>query len=144
MAECSAMFTVAMLLLAVLRAQTPSPVTKVVDQYCATCHNGRVEITGRRLTPFDPAHIADNRELWSHIERQLRAGTMPPVGAPRPDRRTADEAIATIERELDTPAPVAATSEIIATCLASMLWNTEPDAALKKARLRVQVRDTRA
>src|SRR5436190_1124455 len=104
-----------MLFVGGLSAQTPSPINKVVETYCAGCHNGRVEVTGLRLTPFDPAHIADSPDVWSRIERHLRAGTMPPVGARRPDRATLDEAIAAIERELDTPAPAAETSQAIAT-----------------------------
>jgi hypothetical protein len=51
----------------------------------------------------------------------LRAGTMPPVGASRPDRRTVDEVIAAIERELDILAPAAETSQAIATRLATLL-----------------------
>ena len=112
---------VAMLFAAGLSAQTPSPVTKVVETYCSGCHDGRVEPTGTRLTPFDPAHIAASPELWSRAERHLRAGTMPPVGARRPDRDTYDEVIAAIERELDTPAPAAETSQAIATRMATLL-----------------------
>src|SRR4029078_7149386 len=91
---------VAMLFAASLFAQTPSPITKVVETYCSGCHNGHVEGSGARVATLDPAHIANNRELWSRAERQLRAGAMPPVGAQRPDRRTYDGVIAAIEREL--------------------------------------------
>lgn len=90
-----------MLFAAGLSAQTPSTLTKVVETYCSGCHNGRVEPSGARLTAFDPTHIADSPELWSRVERHLRAGTMPPVGSKR----------AAIERELDTPAPAVATSQ---------------------------------
>lgn len=131
----------ALLFVAGLSAQTPSAVTKVVETYCSGCHNGRVEPSGARLTPFDPAHIAESPELWSRVERHLRAGTMPPVGASRPDRRTTEEVIAAIERELDKPAPAAETSQAIAARLATMLWNAAPDAPLMQAAQRDELRD---
>src|SRR4051812_9341719 len=116
-----------------LSAQTPSPAAKAVETYCSGCHNGRVEPSGVRLTALDAAHIGDNRELWSRAERHLRAGTMPPVGAARPDRRTSEDLIATIERDLDTPAPADESSQAIATRLATLLWNTAPDKPLMEA-----------
>ena len=132
---------VALLVAASLSAQTPSPVTRVVGTYCSGCHNGRVEPSTARLTPLDSAHIAANPELWSRAERHLRAGTMPPVGAARPDRRTYEEVIAAIERELDKPEPAAETSQAIATRLATLLWNDAPDAPLRKAAQRDQLHD---
>src|SRR5262245_52499929 len=133
---------VALLFVGSLSAQTPSPVTKVVETYCSGCHNGRVEPSGTRLAQLDPANIAASPELWSRAERHLRAGTMPPVGAARPDRLTVGEVIASIERELDIPAPVAETSQAIATRLASLLWNSAPDAPLIEAAKSDQLRDT--
>jgi Protein of unknown function (DUF1592)/Protein of unknown function (DUF1588)/Protein of unknown function (DUF1585) len=132
---------VAMLFTASLYAQAPSPLTKVVETYCSGCHNGHVEPSGARVATLDPAHIVDNRELWSRAERHLRAGTMPPVGAARPDRRTSDEAIAAIERELDKTAPAVETSQAIATRLATLLWNGAADANLSQAAERDQLRD---
>src|SRR5262245_58189719 len=132
---------VAMLFTATLSAQAPSPVTKLVETYCSGCHNGHVEPSGARVATLDPAHIADNRELWSRAERHLRAGTMPPVGAARPDRRTSDEAIAAIERELDKAAPAVETSQAIAARLATLLWNAAADTPLSQAAERDQLRD---
>ena len=43
--------------------------------------------SGALLDRFDTATIADNPEVWSRAYRQLQAGTMPPVGAPRPGSR---------------------------------------------------------
>jgi hypothetical protein len=128
-----------------LSGQTPSPLPKVVETYCAGCHDGsRVSPSGARLPVLDTSHIADNPVLWSRAERHLRAGTMPPFGAPRPDRRTSDEAVVAIERALDTPAPASADSKAIATRLAKLLWNAEPDAALNQAANRDELRDTAA
>src|SRR5438093_4173517 len=124
-----------------LFAQTPSPIARVLETYCAGCHNGHVEASGARVASLDPSNIASNAELWSRAERHLRAGTMPPVGAPRPDRRTADEVIAAIEVALDKPAPAAKIGDAIATQLARLLWNSVPDAPLMEAAKRGRLRD---
>jgi hypothetical protein len=116
-----------------LSAQAPSAVRKLVESSCASCHNG-----------LDPARIKENPEQWSRVERHLRAGTMPPVGAPRPDRRTMDEALSAIEKELDSPAPTTEASPMIAVRLAKLLWNAEPDAPLMEAAQRDQLRDSQA
>jgi hypothetical protein len=126
-----------------LSAQTATPVSKLVEASCNGCHDGRMDASVR-LSPLDPANIAGNPERWSRVERHLRAGTMPPVGARRPDRRAVDEAIAAIEQALDTAAPAAETSAVIATRLARLLWDAEPDAPLMDAAQRDQLRDSAA
>src|SRR5688572_33040640 len=65
----------------VSQAAQPDPtVAAAVGTYCAGCHNGRVKSpTGVVLDALDPAHIADNADVWSRAYRQLQAGTMPPV-----------------------------------------------------------------
>jgi hypothetical protein len=124
-------------------AGTPSPVAGIVDTYCARCHDGRVAASENIVSELDPAHIAGNAAVWSRAERHLRAGTMPPVGAKRPNTREIDKAIAAIERELDVLAPAMDTSQNIATRLATLLWNAAPDAGLQQAAQRDQLRDTR-
>jgi hypothetical protein len=124
-----------------MSAQAPASVSKLVETYCAGCHNGHVEPSSTRVASLDAANIAANPELWSRAERHLRAGTMPPVGARRPDRHTVDEAAAAIERELDIPAPAVENSQAIATRLATLLWNASPDAPLMEAAKRDQLRD---
>jgi hypothetical protein len=132
----------ALLLASSASAEASSPVAGFVGEYCSRCHDGRVERSGTQVKELDAAHIADDRELWSRTERHLLAGTMPPVGARRPDRGTTLQAIAAIERALDTPAPAVDTSQNIAARLASLLWNAEPDTALLQAAERDQLRDS--
>jgi len=113
---------------------TPAgPVLKVVDTYCAGCHNGRMRSPSNvLLDQFDAMRIAENPEVWSRAYRQLQAGTMPPVGAPRPDRAAYDAVLASIEQALNVDAKplVVASSPEIATRLATLLWNSTPDASL--------------
>jgi hypothetical protein len=107
----------------------------MVDTYCADCHNGTMLSASRlRLEVLDPAQIASNPKAWANVYRQLNAGTMPPFGAPRPDRATYAAALRSIEQALDTasPKPAASNSQQIATRLARLLWNSPPDAALLK------------
>lgn len=124
--------------LATSQAEASTSITSVVNQYCSGCHNGTMKSpSGVRLTQFDPAHIADSREDWARASRMLRAGVMPPVGAPRPDRATYDRTVAAIDKELARPALEADSSPVpssndIAERLATVLWNSTPDAALLK------------
>jgi hypothetical protein len=106
-----------------------------IDTYCATCHNGRLRSpSGPLLDQLDASRIAANPDLWSRAYRQLQAGAMPPAGSPRPDRTTVDAVLLSIERALGAQAkPRAVTgSGEVATTLASMLWNSEPDAVLQQ------------
>ena len=110
-----------------------SPVSSMVATYCAGCHNGVMRSpSGGLLDQFDAARIADNPDVWASAYRQLQAGTMPPVGAPRPDRKTNDAALTAIEHALGagSPRPAPASSPQIAERLASLLWNSAPDAPL--------------
>lgn len=118
-----------------LWAQTGPDVAKVVETYCSGCHNGRLRSpSGAPLDQFDATRMSANPEVWSRAYRQLQAGTMPPVGAPRPDRATYDAALAGIEQALqgkvDGKPPVAADGQEIAKRLATLLWNGAPDALL--------------
>ena len=116
------------------RQTTPKPSVKnVVDTYCSSCHNGSMRSpSGVLLDQFDPAGIVETSDVWTRAYRQLQAGTMPPVGAPRPDRATYDAALTSIEDAWTTnrTSPARATTKEIAEQLAALLWNSEPDVSL--------------
>jgi hypothetical protein len=117
-------------------------VSKLVDTYCSGCHNGTMRSpSGVRLDQFDAAKISANPDMWTRAYRQLQAGTMPPVGAPRPDRAAYDAALASIEQKLGNPNIPVATSQEIATNLATLLWNSAPDAALQQDAQRNRLTD---
>jgi hypothetical protein len=105
----------------------------MIGSYCAGCHNGVMRSpSGVLLDHFDPARISENPEMWTRAYRQLQAGTMPPVGAPRPDQPAYDALLASIETALGANAapPAGATGPEIADRLARLLWNSAPDASL--------------
>src|SRR5437868_13775146 len=82
-----------------LSAQTVPDVSTLIDSYCADCHDGSTKSPSHALLDrFDRANISENLDVWSRAYRQLQAGTMPPVGAPRPDRATYDAALRSIEQ----------------------------------------------
>ena len=116
----------------------------VVDTYCAGCHNGVMRSpSGAVLDQFDTARIAENPDMWTRAYRQLQAGTMPPVGAARPDRQAYDMVLASIESALgaDAAPPADATSQEIADRLALLLWNSAPDASLREDAQRNRLTD---
>ncbi len=77
---------------------------EVLQKYCATCHSERAKTAGLVLSNADLAHIPDNAEIWEKVVRKLRAGAMPPHGAPRPDRATLDGLASWLETTLDEAA----------------------------------------
>src|SRR5580765_513524 len=107
--------------------------SQLVQTYCGGCHNGVMRSPSDALLDrFDTATIASNPDVWSRAYRQLQAGTMPPFGASRPDRIVYGKLLRSIETALgaSTPPPTDATDEDIAERLATLLWNSPPDAEL--------------
>jgi mono/diheme cytochrome c family protein len=92
-------------------AATPAAdASAALKQYCITCHNERLKTAGLLLDKANLADIPADAELWEKVIRKLRAGTMPPQGAPRPDRATYDHLLSHLETALDraavaSPAP---------------------------------------
>src|SRR5205823_1737295 len=78
----------------------------LVDRYCVGCHNAKSKIAGLMLDRLDPTHPGENAETWEKVVRKVRAGMMPPTGAPRPDRAALDAFAAKLETELDRAAAV--------------------------------------
>jgi len=76
----------------------------VLDKYCVGCHNARVKAGGLLLDQLDLARLADQAAIGEKVALKLRAGMMPPLGAPRPDRPTLDGLITWMENELDNHA----------------------------------------
>src|SRR5215467_6811958 len=106
---------------------------QLVQTYCAGCHNGVMRSPSRALLDHvDVSTMASNPDVWSRAYRQLQAGTMPPFGASRPDRVAYGKLLSSIETALGAsgPPPADATDQEIAERLATLLWNSAPDAAL--------------
>ncbi|PYS20390.1 MAG: hypothetical protein DMG11_29590 [Acidobacteria bacterium] len=89
---------------AVLVGQQPASQQDLVNRYCLTCHNDKLQTGGLTLEKLDAAHPARDAETWEKVIRKLRAGLMPPSGAPRPDRATLDTFRASLEASIDQAA----------------------------------------
>ena len=86
----------------------PTDLGRAVTQYCAGCHSERAKTTatasGVILDRVDLARVTDNAAMWEKVIRKLRAGAMPPAGAPRPDAATHNALVSFLEGTLDRAA----------------------------------------
>jgi hypothetical protein len=76
----------------------------VLNQYCVTCHNQKLKSAGLMLDKLDLAQVGSNAETWEKVVRKLRAGMMPPAGAPRPAAAVHEALTVALENELDRAA----------------------------------------
>jgi hypothetical protein len=76
----------------------------VVQRTCAGCHNNRTRSGNLSLEQFDPAEAHKNAEVAEKMIRKLRAGMMPPPGAPRPDAATLSALVKKLEDVVDEAA----------------------------------------
>src|SRR5512134_1202387 len=88
--------------------QTPPPPAPspgaVVSRYCVTCHNSKLRSGGLVLDPAAAMKPEGHPETWEKVIRKLRGRYMPPAGAPRPDERTYNAVVASLETALDRAA----------------------------------------
>lgn len=122
----------------------PPLASTVVTTYCVSCHRGSTPAGRLSLASLDVSRAADDRETWERVVRQLRARTMPPMTAPRPDDRVYESTIDALTRSLDvrTPTPRAAPTEgALGDRLARVIWNAAPDQRLRDAASTGALRD---
>lgn len=70
------------------RASSQDPkaeASTTVQRYCIGCHSPALRTGGVVLDPAALGQVGNNAETWEKVLRQLRAGTMPPAGSPRPE-----------------------------------------------------------
>jgi mono/diheme cytochrome c family protein len=78
-----------------------SPQRMLLDQYCVTCHNQRLQTAGLRLDGTGVEDIGAGAEVWEKVLRKIRAGAMPPPSMPRPDKTAFDAFASWLEATLD-------------------------------------------
>ena len=76
---------------------------EMVGRYCEPCHNDKARV-GLTLQSADFNNIPAGAEIWEKVIRKLRAGAMPPQGAPRPDKAALDGFASLLEASLDQAA----------------------------------------
>jgi mono/diheme cytochrome c family protein len=80
----------------------------VIKQYCAQCHNARVQTSatasGVLFDTIDLQNVSRDAVMWEKVVRKLRAGAMPPAGMPHPDAATHEGLLTWLEARLDAAA----------------------------------------
>src|SRR5262245_22200282 len=91
--------------------QTSTPVAApavseraVINRYCVGCHNSKLKTGGFAVDTISAESPSKHPDEWEKVIRKLRARYMPPAGLPRPDERTYDSLIASLENSIDTAA----------------------------------------
>jgi len=105
----------------------------LLDRYCISCHTQRQKERGAvpiALDTLDLTQIGANAAAWERVVLKMRAGLMPPAGAPRPDKATHDAFATWLESELDRNAAAHPNP-----------GRTEPFHRLNRAEYRNAVRD---
>ena len=87
-------------------APTPSAAAgrRLLDRYCLTCHNERLETAGLSLETLDLAHVPADAAVWERVVQKLRTGTMPPSNRPQPPADERQAMLAWLETSLDAAA----------------------------------------
>jgi hypothetical protein len=97
----------ALLFAAATVAANPSSVASapaLVSQYCSGCHNDRLKSGDLSLAHFDAANPVPSAPIAEKVIRKVRAGMMPPPGAPRPPAATLSGFVSSLENALDRSA----------------------------------------
>jgi hypothetical protein len=89
---------------AVANGPSAATLTQVVQQYCVVCHNDQALTGNVTLQRFDVERAAENAQTAERMIRKLRAGMMPPPGAPRPSPDTLLALVETLESGVDRAA----------------------------------------
>ena len=78
-----------------------APSRELLDRYCVTCHNERLQTAGLMLDQVDLAQVGVHAEVLEKVVHKLRSGQMPPEGRPRPDEVVIDTFATSLELALD-------------------------------------------
>ena len=74
---------------------------ELLDQYCVSCHNDRLQTGGVSFDGLDTVDLRRNAQLWERVVVKLRTGAMPPPGRPRPDLETYHAVANELEMSID-------------------------------------------
>ena len=83
---------------------TPATLNEVVMQYCVVCHNDALLTGNVSLQSFTVENAPAQADIAERMIRKLRAGMMPPPGAPRPSADTLLSLVTALETTVDQAA----------------------------------------
>jgi mono/diheme cytochrome c family protein len=76
----------------------------MLDRYCVTCHNSRLNTAGLALDAVNLADVGPHAEVLEKVVKKLRGRMMPPQGALQPDAETRQSLLRGLEAALDRSA----------------------------------------
>jgi hypothetical protein len=82
-------------------ASGSAPHRALVNRYCMTCHNEKLQTANLMLDRMDLDNVAPGAAVWEKVVRKLRTGAMPPSGMPRPEPAAYDAFATYLETALD-------------------------------------------
>ena len=85
-------------------AAPEAPQRALIDRYCVSCHNERLNTGGLALDTLDIADVGAAADRWEAVVEKLRGGMMPPAGRPRPEPAEYDGFRRALEAALDRAA----------------------------------------
>ena len=139
--------SIAALVQALAQAPATSPnLPALVQTYCVACHSQNGAQGGISFDRLNPDRVSAEADTWERVLKQLRARTMPPVGAPRPNRAAYESVISSLAGALDQgiPRKPQPSDSEIASRLAALLWNSAPDQQLLDEAKRGRLKDPAA
>jgi hypothetical protein len=77
---------------------------KLVDSYCAGCHNAEDWAGSLAFDTLDLAHVAQEPEVWEKTIGKLRGRLMPPAGQKQPAQGDVDAVVRFLETSIDSAA----------------------------------------
>ncbi len=72
-----------------------------LDTYCVACHNRKLRTAGLALDTLDVLAPGSDADAWERVIAKLRAGSMPPPAAPRPEAAVYRAVVNSLEKEID-------------------------------------------
>jgi mono/diheme cytochrome c family protein len=97
-------WTVALsLALSTLPAASQSAVEnkKLLDQYCAGCHNSKLKTANLSVEGLDLGSVGRDAEIWEKVLRKVSTNQMPHSALPQPSDPSRKALVAYLESELD-------------------------------------------
>ena len=85
-------------------AASASSSRQLLDRYCVTCHNERLETAGLRLDDIDVANLGVEPAVWEKVVHKLRTSTMPPPNRPQPPAEASLAMVSWLTTSLDDAA----------------------------------------
>src|ERR1700734_579774 len=82
------------------------PQRALLDRYCVTCHNQKMQTGGLTLDSanLQPDKIPESAATWEKVLQKVKGGFMPPAGARRPDAPAMNGLIDWVEGAFDRAA----------------------------------------